>query len=237
MTSYISKRTDRKDQNTQGKRRTGFKLFGKRAPKPKTSGMSAEEKEDALFANVAYDSPSERKDQGDFKYDRALSDKRTGVYHNKKTGVTRLALRGTDPTDVGDLALDAALTAGKQRLTGQYRKDLADFEKVKKKYGGTVVTSGHSLGANRAQNLSKEKGIRAAAFNTGRGVDKMQLVDKLRCSNPIKRLRPKFCGKLTTHLVSGDPISTSERALGYGKVNVYAGKGGALKRHSMQNFV
>jgi hypothetical protein len=99
------------------------------------------------------------------------------------------------------------------------------------------LISAHSLGASLGYELSKKKGVKATLFNAGRGLDTTAVLDKARCNNPIKRMRPKFCNDITQHRVVGDPISTANRLAG-GKTKLHnIGSLNPLKNHSMSNFV
>jgi len=198
--------------------------------------MSDEDKLARDMANVAYDEADTRGNIGDYEYDRDLSDKNTAVYHNKKTKQNYLGLRGTK--DLKDLYTDLAdprgnILRGTQGTNPMYEGDLKLYDKVQAKYGGSTLTSGHSLGGSRAQNLSKKKIIVGQAFNLGRGFDKGMVLDKAKCSLP-KAIRPSFCGKFTSHHIKGDALSLLNFA-SYGKHKRYKMKG-PHKAHFMTNF-
>ena len=198
--------------------------------------MSDEDKLARDMANVAYDEADTRGNIGDYEYDRDLSDKNTAVYHNKKTNKNYLGLRGTK--DLKDLYTDLAdprgnILRGTQGTNPMYEGDLKLYDKVQAKYGGSTLTSGHSLGGSRAQNLSKKKNIVGQAFNLGRGFDKGMVLDKAKCSLP-KPIRPSFCGKFTSHHIKGDALSLLNFA-SYGKHKKYKMKG-PHKAHFMSRF-
>ena len=202
---------------------------------PTIATMSDDDKLARDMANVAYDEADKRGNIGDYEYDRGLSDKNTAVYHNKKTNKNYMALRGTK--DLKDVYTDLAdprgnILKGTQGSNPMYDNDLKLYDKVQSKYGGSTLTSGHSLGGSRAQNLSKKKNIAGQAFNLGRGLDKGMLLDKAKCSLP-KAIRPAFCGKFTSHHIKSDVLSMANR-FSYGKHKNYKSKG--LKSHFMSNF-
>ena len=216
-------------------------LNNKKSQKPKTKSaydrMSDEERREAEFANASYTAPEKRGDMGDFKYDKDLSDLRTAVYHNPKTKQTKMSLRGTDFSDKQDVLTDVAITAGKQKNTRLFKKDQKDFEKVKKKYGSNISVGGHSLGGQRSYALAKRNNVKASAFNMGTGIDREGVTDKLRCSNPIKSLRPKFCNKIKKHHVFGDGLSVMSRLSAGNNKQYSAGTLDPRKTHSMSNFL
>lgn len=208
---------------------------------PPTAGAAADELDDEGklnrdIANESYEEEGKRKDIGDYQYQAADSSKRTGVWRNAKTNKTVVGLRGTK--DLKDLYSDVAdpkgnILRGTQRSSDQYKADLKHFDSVKSKYGGDVSVTGHSLGASRAENVSRHRNVRGQAFNLGRGFGVQQVVEKMKCSLP-KRFRPSWCNKMTRHHIRGDPLSVVDR-LSYGKkTKVYDSRG--LKSHMMSSF-
>ena len=213
--------------------------------KENRSGLLTKNK-DIRRANMASQSYEKEEDRADdvmgYDLDRELSSKRTAVYHKPakdgKESKTIMSFRGTDFKDPKDLYSDAHIVLGTQRNSHEFRKDRADFERVKKKYSGTrVEATGHSLGSQRSASLSRAKGIKSIGFNKGQSVlDKTSWYDTAACKLP-SGLKPKYCGKATTHLISGDPLSTSQRLFGNNVVH-QAKKGQRLMdRHSMSNFL
>jgi len=197
----------------------------------------------ANMAEEAYEDEASRKDDVmGYQLDKELSSKRTAVYHKPakggKASKTIMSFRGTDFKDPKDLYSDAHIVLGTQRNSHEFRKDTKDFERVKKKYAGTrVEATGHSLGSNRAAAQSRAHGIKSIGFNKGQSfLDRTSMKDAVLCKLP-KRIRPKHCGKAKTHLISGDPLSSSQRLFGNNTVHK-AKKGQSLMaRHSMTNFL
>ena len=105
-----------------------------------------------------------------------------GVDGEEDVAVTVVGLRGTK--DLKDLYSDVAdpkgnILRGTQRSSDQYKADLKHFDSVKSKYGGDVSVTGHSLGASRAENVSRHRNVRGQAFNLGRGFGVQQVVEKI----------------------------------------------------------
>ena len=225
-----------------GRKQTGGKKLGqknvnKSTKKRPVDDLNDDEKLDAILANDAYKSKNDRKNVGDYEYLKEDSDKHTGVYINRKTGKVRIGIRGT--ADMRDVGTDAYITAGKLRKSKRFKEQEKNYDKVAKRYGKQNIEkiSGHSLGGSLSYELSKKKGVKATIFNAGRGLDATAVLDKARCNNPIKRMRPKFCNDITQHRVVGDPISTANRLAG-GKTKLHnIGSLNPLKNHSMYNFV
>lgn len=203
---------------------------------PTVATMSEEDRLARDMAEMAYQKPEERGAIGDYQLDTELSDKNTAVYHNAKTNKNYIGFRGT--ADLKDVYTDVAdkrgnILRGTQKNNPMYKADLALFDKVKGKYGGTTAVSGHSLGGSRAQNVSQQRNVKGQAFNLGRGFDKGMLMDKAKCMMP-KMMRPEWCDKFTSHHIKGDLLSVANRG-SYGKHKNYAAKN-PLKAHFMSNF-
>tara|TARA_R110000868_G_scaffold131332_2_gene341315 strand:+ start:12270 stop:13001 length:732 start_codon:yes stop_codon:yes gene_type:complete len=191
-------------------------------------------------AAQAYEKADDRKDIGDYKYQREDSDLHNAVYHNSKTGHSYIGYRGTDPKDTNDLKLDLTaktgnIVAGTQRKSDRYKASLEKYNKIKNKYGGEVGVSGHSLGGSISNYVSDQTGASSQVFNTGRGVDGTSLADRALCKLP-KSLRPKGCGKTTRHRISRDPLSLMDRLVGDGGTTTYDGTGLGMNRHDLNNF-
>ena len=235
------------DKKNKKQERLGKKLIDKqvlgvkkstKSPKKRAyDQMNKDEQEDAIFTNASYDAPETRKDIGDYKYDKDLSDLRTAVYHNPKTKHTKMSLRGTDFKNVKDVATDVGILTGKQKNTSMFKKDKKDFKKVVSKYGKNIKLHGHSLGGSRAYQLSKDNNVEASVFNMGTGIDKGGMFDKLKCSNPIKTMRPKWCDKIKKHHVFGDGISATGKLTAGDQKTYFTGDYNPAKTHTMANFL
>ena len=197
--------------------------------------MTDEEKLSANIANDAYN--KERHNFGGYEYQKDDSDESRAVYHNKKTGKTRIGYKGTD--DLKDLRTDTThkqgnILHGTQAGNPQYKKDLEHYDKIRNKYGGQdgdYTLSGHSLGSSRSYNTSKNRNIRGHGFNTGRGIDKQMKLDKKRCNEPNP---PAFCDKMTSLRINYDPLSVMNKGA-YGQHKQFSGN--SLNPHSMSNFL
>ena len=99
--------------------------------------------------------------------DRALSQKKDKVYVDKN-GKAHVVYKGTDPTDLGDLATDAALTFGLGRFTPRFRNAKRLAKRVKQKYGEDKSAAyGHSLGGSLATESNLKERV---TFNKGVGI-------------------------------------------------------------------
>ena len=238
---FFGKKNTRNEKKL-GRKNIGYKKLGqknvnKSTKKRPVDDLNDDEKLDAILANDAYKSKEDRKNVGDYEYLKEDSDKHTGVYINRKTGKVRIGIRGT--ADMRDVGTDAYVTAGKLRSSKRFKEEEKKYDKVAKRYGKENIEkiSGHSLGGSLSYELSKKKGVKATLFNAGRGLDSSAVLDKARCNNPVKRLRPKFCDDIKQHRIVGDAISTANRLSG-GKTKTHSiGSMNPLKKHSMSNFV
>ncbi len=220
---------------SQSKGRLGIPHAGKTYT---LNDMTNEDKDARDFAHQAYEKPEERAaTHKGYLLDKDLSDTTTAVYHNPETNQSYIGFRGT--ADLKDVYTDVAdprgnILSGTQRNNPVYKADLKKYDAVQKKYGGETRVSGHSMGASRSRNVSKQRNAYGQGFNLGSGFDKTMLVDKARCSNPIKSMRPKFCDKFTSHHIRGDLLSVTNN-LGYGTQKKYAFKNPA-KAHFLSNW-
>ena len=195
--------------------------------------MTDAEKTSAKIAGDAYEKTRKSHING-FDYHPEHSDSERAVYHNKKTGHTRIGYKGTD--SLKDLRIDTThksgnILTGTQRENPMYKKDLEHFDKVKKALGSKKTTlSGHSLGGSRTFNVSKERNVRGHAFNTGRGSDKQMKLDKKKCNSPNP---PPFCDKMTSLRTGNDPLSYMNKGA-FGKHKQF--KASSFNAHSLDNF-
>ena len=112
---------------------------------------------DLLKVGYAKNSKEERKrlHQLGMTKDTSLSQRKDKVYVDKN-GKAYIVYRGTNPTDVRDLATDAAIAVGLGRFTPRFKNGKRLARKVKEKYGDqNVAAYGHSLGGA----LATESGV------------------------------------------------------------------------------
>ena len=188
--------------------RLGLKIQGRRqgrlgmprAGNASLSDMTGEDKEARDFAHQAYEKPEDRAaEYKGYVLDKDLSDDTRAVYHNPTTKTNYIGFKGTSTAK--DLFIDTIdprgnIVSGTQRNNPMFKADLKKYDAVKSKYGGNTRLSGHSLGGNRARNVSKQRNAYGQAFNLGSGLDKQMVVDKARCNNPINRCVLNFVTNL-----------------------------------------
>jgi len=100
--------------------------------------------------------------------DESLSQKKNKVYVHNKTGKAYVVYNGTNPTDVRDLATDAAIAVGLGRLTPRFKQAKRLAKRAKEKYGEDHTAAiGHSLGGA----LATESGLKERiTFNKAVGI-------------------------------------------------------------------
>ena len=208
----------------------GKKIKLKSQLKPNTdySKMTKEMKLQAKMASLAYDAPAKRPtDMEGYRLDPDFNDKYNMVYVGK---VVYLVFRGTSPTDVRDIKSDLEIVRGTEVTNERFREALELADKVHKKYKGkTMITVGHSLGGRLAQIVAKKKSFVKKGVGWNAGCGKGCLWEAFDYASGGKA-QPYI-----SHKVLGDAISMSSGMAG-GKVYSYPTKG-ALKSHSMENFV
>ncbi len=110
------------------------------------------------FIKASYKKGSERPSKiGDYDLDKELSKASVAVYHNPKTGDTKVIHRGTEGT-AKDWVNNLAYVTGQYEKTDRYKRSKTAQERAEKKYG-KVQTLGHSQGAILASKLGKDEVI------------------------------------------------------------------------------
>lgn len=112
----------------------------------------------ALFSNATYKYPHVKEYLNNFnetrayKYMSSYSSQYGLVLRNKKEIV--LAIRGTDPNNIGDLTADAFASFGVTKYSRRYAKAEYILRKLKNRYPRLKITvTGHSLGGTIASEL------------------------------------------------------------------------------------
>lgn len=135
-----------------------------------------EDKTTALVAKQVYNSPNSRSPVvSDFTLDRDFNAEKHCVYVNDSRNELIIGLRGTNPTDVEDLANDANIVRTdlfdeeNVRFNRSYRISDADalYNRVRQKYPAyRIVVSGHSLAGRMAMELARNHRQRGVNGNT-----------------------------------------------------------------------
>jgi len=111
-------------------------------------------KEFQTMLKASYKPSSERENIGDYILDSSLSTDEVAVYHNPKTGDTKVVYRGTK--GLRDWGNNLALVMGQYNKTDRYNRAKKIYEDVEKKYGTHQLdVLGHSQGAHLAKELGK----------------------------------------------------------------------------------
>ena len=181
------------------------------------------------------------------------------AYRNPVTGETIIAFRGTEPTDVLDLAADVgigaeallpdsplgrvgpfagpalALIAGRRALESQIRGADAFTERVRKKASerrppGEVSLTGHSLGGGLAQFEAARTGLPAHTFNAP-GMGKV-VERRISPAQPERNVFNHARGADAVHYATGDRHGAG---IDYESVRGLDGLN-PLQQHSIDNF-
>lgn len=150
-------------------------------------GMGREESERyAIFADVAYKKKMSEKREMLDKYnkngwivDEALTNNDATTLRNEGRKETIVAIRGTDPRNVGDLWTDVGILLGTTKRRRRYNEIYALVENAISKYGREGLTlTGHSLGGELARLVGETLNIRSVVFNKGSSYKDIVASDK-----------------------------------------------------------
>jgi hypothetical protein len=85
-----------------------------------------------------------------------------------KDGKAVISYRGTNITDMADLAADAAIAIGWNHMSGRFWEADRTYQAAVKKYGAdNVEVTGHSLGGAEALYVARKYGAGGTVFNPG----------------------------------------------------------------------
>ena len=199
-----------------------------------TAPSYTEKQQDAILAEEAYQ--GKRNNVGGFNYIPDLSDERTAVYHNSRTGKSYVAYRGT--ANVGDAIKywPSAIGTGTLDQTQRVQEALSKYDLVRQRFGGQPRVTGHSLGGQIAKIVSREKGAPGASFNEsssslGYGKEVADLCKK-NPSTPV-------CKDFKSYRIAGDIASTPFSGAGLGSETQTYKQSGiyGLNSHFMYQFL
>ena len=163
--------------------------------------------------------------------DQDLSDKDRFTFYHPATKKAVVSFRGTNVTNIGDLAADVAIAKGQQNHAIRFKNSKKLTEKAIQKYGKENVSlTGHSLGGSQAIMVAQQLGLTAHAYNPGVG-------PKTALTQAISKLFSKNTkGSVNIyHTGMKDPISALSPAL-RGNVRRIAPRF-SKNPHSVDNFI
>jgi len=122
----------------------------------KQVGGKISAKDFELMLKETYKSPDKRdKHIGDYYIDESLSTPENVVYHNSKTGETKVAYRGTEGT-LKDWGNNALYAFGMHNTSKRYKRSNEIQKQVEQKYGtANLDVLGHSQSGAYAQEIGK----------------------------------------------------------------------------------
>lgn len=142
------------------------KVFGKTGGRKASSYKNDHH---AKLSSLAYEKDFDKKKKAarklGYDIDEELTTDNHTVFKHRKSGKGIVAYRGTDPSNMDDLAADADIAKGK-RDHKRFRDALEVARKAKKKYGDLELT-GHSLGGTQALHAYQDLGVKTRVFNPG----------------------------------------------------------------------
>lgn len=187
----------------------------------------------AKLAKEAYMDPSEFVSDR-YTVDFELSNRNRTVFYDNERETAIIAFRGTNPSNVNDLASDAYITFGAEDISTRFTNAYAAVQRARLKYGyERVEVTGHSLGGSQALYVNRQLNVKAWAFNPGAGPGRFTSDVSDRVLGTVG-LNYRHSNKANVYLVAGDPIST-----GYALSNQtvrYAPKR-SRSAHAIDNFL
>lgn len=149
------------------------------------------------------------------------------TFKSDETGKVIIAVRGTDITNLSDLATDLALVVGLSRFTPRVKAVTEVVQYAIDNYGKENIEAivGHSLGGELARQMANKFGLKAYVFN--------------RAAGPLDyfNVKNKDIKDFSTNLdKSKDPVSflgTKQQKHDHAEFNVLEGK----DPHTLSNFL
>jgi hypothetical protein len=167
---------------------------------------------------------------------KELSDRRSKVYDDGKGNVW-FGIRGTQPTNMGDLLADFHILTGTRDQSRRFIQAREKLDRVKEVYGkdAKINISGYSLGGSQSRWLAeKEEGINAAyLYNSGsnpRDSFRDSIYDKVGLSQKNNNT------KITEFKVLSDPISLGSIFPRKDTNLIYMPRKPGLSPHDLRNF-
>jgi hypothetical protein len=199
------------------------------------------------MANESYKRTDASLQLDGYSKDTSLSQINAVVYRSSDQKILVMAVRGTNPSNISDLATDVAVATGTLKASKRY-KDISNlFNKVYKKYGPYVgkslikikyVIAGHSLGSSLALQLlldNPDKIDSIYLYNPGSSADTVKKGLQMKIGKALGiGFYKKVSKKINIFRVAGDPISLTSRFLNGTYTSVESSK---LDRHGMANFL
>lgn len=199
------------------------------------------------LANEAY----KRTDAADtidgFTKDNTFSQINAVIYTNMNNRSIVMAIRGTDPKNISDLATDLSVATGTLKASKRYRDISELFNKVYAKYGKYIgksllaykyIIAGHSMGSSLSLQLlldNPDKIDSIYLYNSGSSVDTVKKGIQMKIGKALGiGYYKKVSKKINIYRVAGDPISIGSRFLNGSYTDVQSSK---LDRHGMANFL
>ena len=106
-------------------------------------------------------------DLADWNIDEELSNDKGLVLHNEKTGKAKIAFRGTDKKNLGDLDADARIYFGSEQNTKHFKEAREQAIATIDKYGlENTSTTGYSLGGAKSWTIGNEFKMDSTGFNS-----------------------------------------------------------------------
>lgn len=194
----------------------------------------------AHLSDLAYRPAEEQRTRAaalGYQVDGELSNDNRTVFYQPSSGRAVVAFRGTEISNLADLASDALVAAGLQGFSPRFHTSTKVTKAAMRKYGaGNVVATGHSLGGSQALHVNRRLGVESHAFNPGAGPRAQAL--GLR-EAAFTRLHPgsrraQSAARSTVYTTGIDPISLNATFGADRKVVI---RPSSLNVHSVRNFL
>jgi hypothetical protein len=116
---------------------------------------------------VDSDNYMEQADIKGWKINEELSNDKGLVVYNEETGKAKVAFRGTDRSNMGDIEADARIYFGTEQNHEHFITAKKQMREAIEAYGlENVSTTGYSLGGNKSWSMGNDFGVPSTGFNS-----------------------------------------------------------------------
>lgn len=167
-----------------------------------------------------------------YEIDESLSNRNRTLYHNKDTGKSVYAFRGTNVKNKADWGTDALLAFGLKDFSSRFRNANKYSKRAIEKYGkDNVAFTGYSLGGSQALYVNSKHGNETHAYNPFVGPEQPKA--NLLTKGLFSLFKRPVQSNATIYKTTLDPISVFSNL---SSANVKEIKPTSKNAHALRNF-